>query len=66
MVKFDTDGCPWQMLPPFAGGIIIRRGNEPEQASTQLQGARRTEHLSSLIEKPDVKLDKRSGEGHIF
>ena len=58
MVKFHTDGGTWQMLPPFTGGVIVRRGNEPEQASTQLQGARRTEHLGSLIEKPDVKLDK--------
>jgi hypothetical protein len=46
--------------------IVVRRGNELEKPSSQLQGAGGTEYIGSLIEEAHVKLNKRSAEGHIY
>jgi len=66
MVKFHTNGCTWQMLPHFIARIVIRRGDEFEQAPAKLQGAGGAEYLRSLVEKAHVKLDKRSGKAHML
>jgi hypothetical protein len=60
MVQFRAYRRTGEMLPYLKIGIVVRRGDELEQASAELQGASRAKYLRAFREKAHVKLNKRS------